>query len=138
MEVILAILLLCLLVLLVTVLGAGYYVYRLLKQCQLSQQSAGSPYSPNSPQQSGPNPLSQGNMSPWIAGGLGALGGGLAGYGLGQIMGEHEQTPADSSLATMETAPADAQGQYADIGSAEGADFGWGEDVDGGDFGGQW
>lgn len=137
MEVILTILLLCLIVLLVAVLGAGYYVYRLLKQGQLSQQNSGSPYSLVSPQQSGPNPFSQGSMSPWIAGGLGALGGGLAGYGLGQIMGEHEQTPADSSLAAMETAPADAQGQYADVGSAEGADFGWGGDVDGGDFGGQ-
>ena len=138
MEVILAILLLCLVALLVAVLVAGYYLYRLLKQRQVAQQSAGSPYSPGSPQQSGPNPLSQGGMSPWVAGGLGALGGGLAGYGLGQAMGEHDQTPADSPFATMESAPADAQGQYADVGSAEGGDFGWGGDVGGGDFGGQW
>ncbi len=138
MEVILAILLLCLVVLLVAVLSAGYYIYRLLKQRQVPQQSASSPYSPDSPRQSGPQPMSQGSMSPWIAGGLGALGGGLAGYGLGQIMGEHEQTPAGSPFATMESAPANAQGQYADVGSAEGADFGWGGDVDGGDFGGQW
>ena len=40
-------------------------------------------YGPGYPQQS--------SMSPWAAGGLGAVGGGLLGYELGQMAGEHEQ-----------------------------------------------
>src|SRR5438477_12916412 len=40
-------------------------------------------YGPGYPQQSG--------ISPWAAGGLGAVGGGLLGYELGQMAGEHEQ-----------------------------------------------
>src|SRR6266568_7170613 len=33
----------------------------------------------------------QTGMSPWAAGGLGAVGGGLLGYQLGQMAGEHDQ-----------------------------------------------
>jgi hypothetical protein len=61
-------------------------------------------------------------MSPWVAGGLGALGGGLMGYGLGQTVGEMQQY-ADHGWG-------DGEGNYVDAG------FG-GEDFGGGDFGGE-
>lgn len=37
----------------------------------------------------------RGGMNPWLAGGLGAIGGGLAGYGLGQAVGEMQQQLSD-------------------------------------------
>jgi hypothetical protein len=80
------------------------------------------------PQQGGVYPQQgypqRGGMNPWIAGGLGALGGGLAGYGIGQAVGEMQQD------AHGDYHPADGQGGYADAGST-------GEDFGGGDFGGE-
>jgi hypothetical protein len=78
-------------------------------------------------------------MSPWAAGGLGALGGGLLGYGLGQSMAGDEQTSTDGGAANADASQLDAQS-----GNQEGAlplaDFGGGGegfDPGGGDlFGG--
>ncbi|MFL5661432.1 MAG: hypothetical protein ACJ8BW_08760 [Ktedonobacteraceae bacterium] len=78
------------------------------------------------PQQSYPQ---RGGMNPWVAGGLGALGGGLAGYGIGQAVGEMQQ------YANGDDNPADGQGDYTDSGST-GEDLG-GMDFGGGDFGGE-
>ena len=85
------------------------------------------------PQQGGVYPQQgypqRGGMNPWITGGLGALGGGLAGYGIGQAVGEMQQD------AHGDYHPADGQGDYADSGST-GEDLG-GMDFGGGDFGGE-
>jgi len=85
----------------------------------------GMAYDPNYPQQ-------QRGMNPWVAGGLGALGGGRLRYKIGQTMSGHEQGGADTAHASGEAVPADVQGgDYPDFGgfSSDGADFG-------GDFGG--
>jgi hypothetical protein len=78
------------------------------------------------PQQGYPQ---RGGMNPWVAGGLGAVGGGLAGYGIGQAVGEMQQ------YANGDDNPADGQGDYTDSGST-GEDLG-GMDFGGGDFGGE-
>jgi hypothetical protein len=71
----------------------------------------------------------RGGMNPWVAGGLGALGGGLAGYGLGQALGETQQD------ANGDDHPTNDQSNSADSGFA---DAGFGEmDFGGGDFGGE-
>jgi len=96
-------------------------------------QQEGMPSQENSRQQGGVYPQQgypqRGGMNPWITGGLGALGGGLAGYGIGQAVGEMQQD------AHGDYHPADGQGDYADSGST-GEDFGGG-DFGGGDFGGE-
>lgn len=87
--------------------------------------NGGMAYDSNYPQQ-------QRGMNPWVAGGLGALGGGLLGYGVGQAMSGHEQGGADTAYASGEAVPVDVQGgDYPDFGgfTSDGADFG-------GDFGG--
>jgi hypothetical protein len=99
----------------------------------------------------GPGYPSQRGMSPWAAGGLGALGGGLLGYGLGRMVGEHEQQPQGNDSMNPDNItplsqesndpgmsyPADTidGGNGSDFGGfgGEGADFGGG-----GDFGGDW
>ncbi|MFL5692748.1 MAG: hypothetical protein ACJ795_13170 [Ktedonobacteraceae bacterium] len=89
----------------------------------------------------------QQGMSPWAAGGLGALGGGLLGYGIGQTMTGDEQTPSDSSVVNEDANPSDTQsgnqedvvplgdnvtaGNFTDFGAS-----GEGFDVGGGDLGG--
>ena len=94
----------------------------------------------------GPGYPPQRGMNPWAAGGLGAVGGGLLGYGLGRMAGEHEQQPQGNDSMNPDTItplsqggedpgmndPADTFGEGPDFGgfSGEGADFG------GGDFGG--
>lgn len=96
-------------------------------------QYSGAPSGSGYPQQRDMNPQQgypqQGytqreGMNPWVAGGLGALGGGLAGYGLGQAVGELQQ------YANGDYHPADGQNDYADSGPI-------GEDPGGGDFGGE-
>jgi hypothetical protein len=93
----------------------------------------------------GPPYPPQRGMNPWAAGGLGAVGGGLLGYGLGRMAGEHEQPQGNDSMNPDAITPlsqggddpgmndpADTFGEGPDFGgfSGEGADFG------GGDFGG--
>lgn len=80
----------------------------------------------------------QQGISPWAAGGLGAVGGGLLGYELGRMAGEHDQqTPEGESMNAEQaampdagnSAPADAPGIF-DAGSLfdfSGGDFGGGE-----------
>ena len=91
-------------------------------------------YGPGYPQQSG--------MSPWAAGGLGAVGGGLLGYELGRMAGEHEpQAQGGDAGNPDQMAPLDAGGY--DPGMADSAGSydagelsGFGGDFGGGDFGG--
>ena len=66
-------------------------------------------------------------MSPWAAGGLGALGGGFLGYELGRMAGEHEQQAQEGDDPTM----ADSIGTFDAGGFSDG-----GGDFAGGDFGG--
>ena len=82
-------------------------------------------------------------MNPWAAGGLGAVGGGLLGYGLGRMAGEHEQQPQGNDSMNPDTItplsqggddpgmndPAGTFGEGSDFGgfSGEGADFGGGD-----------
>ena len=91
-------------------------------------------YGPGYPQQSG--------MSPWAAGGLGAVGGGLLGYELGRMAGEHEQQAQEGDAGnpdqmatpdggTYDPGMADSMGLY-DAGGFSDV----GEDFGGGDFGG--
>jgi hypothetical protein len=90
----------------------------------------------------------QGGMNPWMAGGLGALGGGFLGYELGRMAGEKEQQPQSENSMNPDTItplsqggyesgmsyPADTSGEGPDFGGlgAEGADFGGGGDFSGG------
>ncbi len=68
-------------------------------------------------------------MNPWVAGGLGALGGGLAGYGSGQAVREMQQD------ANGNYRPTDDHSNAADSGFA---DAGFGDmDSGGGGFGGE-
>jgi hypothetical protein len=88
-------------------------------------------YGPGYPQQTG--------MSPWAAGGLGAVGGGLLGYELGRMAGEHEQQ-AQEGMNPDQAATLD-QGSYdpgmAELGSFDAGSFSdFGGDFGGGDFGG--
>lgn len=90
----------------------------------------------------GPDYPPQRGMNPWAAGGLGAVGGGLLGYGLGRMAGEHEQQAQGGDSTNPDTVTPLSQGgddpgmsylgEGPDFGgvSSEGADFG------GGDFGG--
>jgi hypothetical protein len=82
----------------------------------------------------GPGYVPQSGMSPLAAGGLGALGGGLLGYELGQMVGEHEQQAQAGDLMQPEQVTTLAQEGYdpgmADsIGTFDGgfADFGGGD-----------
>lgn len=106
---------------------------------------SGSDYDPNGysgrPMYGPGNP--QGGMNPWIAGGMGALGGGLLGYGLGRMAGEHEQQPQGENSMNPDTITplsqgSDDPGMNYPVGSFEsgnGPDFG-GFDGGGADFGG--
>jgi hypothetical protein len=91
-------------------------------------------YGPGYPSQSGMG------MSPLAAGGLGALGGGLLGYHLGQMAADDNQQAAEGEFAPDQMVPLD-QGGYdpgmADVGFADGGAFAdFGGDFGGGDFGG--
>jgi hypothetical protein len=70
----------------------------------------------------------RGRMNPWMAGGLGALGGGLMGYGLGQAVDEQqtnaENMSSDEAYANMES---DAGGGLGDDFGGSTGDFGGGE-----------
>jgi hypothetical protein len=83
------------------------------------------------PQQGYPQPgyPQRGGVNPWVAGGLGALGGGLAGYGLGQAI-EGMQPDATSNYH-----PAEGLGDNAGI-NGENANPGE-MDFGGLDFGGE-
>jgi hypothetical protein len=90
-------------------------------------------YGPGYPPQSG--------MSPWAAGGLGALGGGLLGYHLGQMAGEQSQQASEGESASPDQMVPLDQGGYdtgmVDVGSPDGGGFAdMGADFGGGDFGG--
>ena len=109
-----------------------------------SPPSYGSGYDPNGyvgrPMYS-PGFPPQGGMNPWMAGGLGALGGGFLGYELGRMAGEKEQQPQSENSMNTDTITPLSQGGYesgmsypADT-SGEGPDFG-GFDTEGADFGG--
>ena len=90
----------------------------------------------------------QGGINPWMAGGLGALGGGFLGYELGRMAGEKEQqTQSENSMNTDTITPlsqggyesgmsypADTSGEGPDFGGfgTEGVDFGGGGDFSGG------
>jgi hypothetical protein len=95
-------------------------------------------YGPSYPQQGYP---AQGGINPWVAGGLGALGGGLVGYELGQAMADNEQLSPEGALANAEsTFEGMPQGDYAQLGSEAMDVGGWdmgGSDVWGGDSGGE-
>jgi hypothetical protein len=88
----------------------------------------------------GPGYVPQSGMSPLAAGGLGALGGGLLGYELGQMVGEHEQQAQAGDLMQPEQVTTLAQEGYdpgmADsIGTFDGGGFAdFGGDFGGGDF----
>jgi hypothetical protein len=88
----------------------------------------------------GPGYAPQSGMSPLAAGGLGALGGGLLGYELGQMVGEHEQQAQAGDLMQPEQVTTLAQEGYdpgmADsIGTFDGGGFAdFGGDFGGGDF----
>lgn len=90
-------------------------------------------YGPGYPQQTG--------MSPWAAGGLGAVGGGLLGYELGRMAGEHEQQAQEGNPMNPDQAATLDQGSYdpgmANLGSFDAGGFSdFGGDFGGGDFGG--
>ena len=90
----------------------------------------------------------QGGINSWMAGGLGALGGGFLGYELGRMAGEKEQqTQSENSMNTDTITPlsqggyesgmsypADTSGEGPDFGGfgTEGVDFGGGGDFSGG------
>jgi hypothetical protein len=99
----------------------------------------------------GPGYPPQGGINPWVAGGLGALGGGFLGYELGRMAGEHDQQAQGGDSMNPDTITPLSQGSndpgmrypadtidggnepdFGDFGG-EGADFGGG-----GDFGGDW
>src|SRR3989441_460727 len=94
----------------------------------------------------GPGYPPQGGINPWVAGGLGAVGGGLLGYGLGRMAGEHEQQPQGHDSMNPDTITPLSQGSddpgmnYPATTFGEGPDFGGfggeGSDFGGGDFGG--
>jgi hypothetical protein len=77
-------------------------------------------------------PTQGGGMSPWAAGGLGALGGGLIGYELGKMAGEEEAIHHEGGVVDP------GLGAGGDFGGGAGGDFGGGAggDFGGGDFGG--
>lgn len=77
----------------------------------------------------------RGGMNPWVAGGLGALGGGLAGYGLGQAVGEMQPHAPDNPLPNGDENRGDVQAD--DLGFGSGNEDLSGVDVGGGDFGGE-
>jgi hypothetical protein len=90
-------------------------------------------YGPGYPQQSG--------MSPWAAGGLGAIGGGLLGYELGRMAGEHEQQALEGDVGNPDQMATLGTGGY-EPGMADSADSydaggfsDFGGDFGGGDFG---
>jgi len=91
------------------------------------QQPYQQPYNQGYPPNYGPGYNQGQGINPWVAGGLGAAGGGLIGYELGKEAGERE---------------AGEQGQGGDFGGGGGGDFGGGSSGDfgggggGGDFGG--
>src|SRR2546421_12750915 len=58
----------------------------------------------------GPDYPPQRGMSPWAAGGLGAVGGGLLGYGLGRMAGEHEQQAQGDEFMNPDTMTPFSQG----------------------------
>ena len=96
----------------------------------------------------GPAYPPQTGMSPWAAGGLGAVGGGFLGYELGRMAGEKEQQPQSENSMNPDTItplsqggyesgmsyPADTSGEGPDFGGfgTEGVDFGGGGDFSGG------
>ncbi len=100
----------------------------------------------------GPGYPPQGGINPWVAGGLGAVGGGLLGYGLGRMAGEHEQQPQGNDPINPDTITPLSQGSddpgmnypattfdggnEPDFGgfSGEGADFGGGDFGDGSEW----
>ncbi len=94
----------------------------------------------------GPGYPPQGGINPWVAGGLGAVGGGLLGYGLGRMAGEHEQQPQGNDSINPDTITPLSQGSddpgmnYPTTTFGGGPDFGGfggeGPDFGGGDFGG--
>jgi hypothetical protein len=87
-------------------------------------------------------PPPQAGMSPWAAGGLGALGGGFLGYELGRMAGEHEQQAQGGDGLNPDSVATLAQDGYdpgiADsIGTLDAGGFSdGGGDFAGGDFGG--
>jgi len=89
------------------------------------QQPYQGPYNQGYPPNYGPGYNQGQGMNPWVAGGLGAAGGGFLGYELGKEAGERE---------------AREQGQGGDFGGGSSGDFGGGSSGDfgggGGDFGG--
>lgn len=97
-----------------------------------------SPFDQAGPMDQGPYPTQPGQgsgMNPWMAGGLGAAAGGLAGYELGRRQGEHEQNRENDFAGEA------GGGNFGNAGSwnaGGGGDFGgdggnaWGG---GGDFG---
>ncbi len=86
----------------------------------------------------GPAYSPQAGMSPWAAGGLGALGGGLLGYHLGQMAGEQHASESESGSSDP-MVPLD-QGGYdpgmIDAGSFDAGFANMGADFGGGDLGG--
>lgn len=87
-------------------------------------------YGPGYPPQSG--------MSPWAAGGLGALGGGLLGYHLGQMAGEQQASESESG-SSDQMLPLDQGGYDPGMIDARSFDGGFadvGADFGGDDFGG--
>jgi hypothetical protein len=96
-------------------------------------------YGPPYPQQS--YPPQSGGINPWVAGGLGALGGGLVGYELGQAMADQQQLAPEGALANVEpNLESMPQGDYAQLGGEVMDVGGWdmgGTDVWGSDAGGE-
>ena len=86
-------------------------------------------YSPGYPPQPG--------MGPWAAGGLGALGGGLLGYHLGQMAGE-QQTSEVESASHDQMVPVDQGGYDPGMGDADAFDGGGFADMDADFGGGEW
>jgi hypothetical protein len=81
-------------------------------------------------------------MNPWAAGGLGAVGGGLLGYGLGRMAGEHEQPAHEGDPQNSDQTATLAQDGYDPgmtdaMGPFDGGGFSdVGEGFGSGDFGG--
>jgi hypothetical protein len=71
----------------------------------------------------------QGGMNPLVAGGLGALGGGLLGYQVGQALNP------DEVGATVDGVQEQGQEFMSTVADGAGADFGGGDFMNGGDFG---
>ncbi len=127
------------------ILVVGGLIFAVTRRRRFVGSQAGIPYQApyQQPYQQGypPNyygpPAAGGGINPWVAGGLGAAGGGLIGYELGKAEGEREANQQDQGYGGGDFGGGGGGGDFGsggggDSGGGGGGDFGGG---DGGDFG---